>query len=40
MAGKKDVSERTMHMLHDWIDKHIKITVREYTKYLNNKGIH
>ncbi|VAV82213.1 hypothetical protein MNBD_DELTA01-2053, partial [hydrothermal vent metagenome] len=35
MAGKKDVTGRTMYLLKDWIDKHIKIKDKEYSKYLN-----
>ncbi|VAW69957.1 hypothetical protein MNBD_GAMMA09-1029 [hydrothermal vent metagenome] len=39
MAGKKDVTGRTMYLLKDWIDKHIKIKDKEYSKYLNERGV-
>ncbi len=39
MAGKKDVTGRTVYLLKDWIDKHIKIMDREYIEHMNNNGV-
>ncbi len=39
-SGQKDLTIDALTFLRDWIDEHITGTDKEYTAYLNGKGVH
>lgn len=40
LAGKANITFEVMDFLEKWLDKHIMGTDKQYTPFLNGKGIH
>lgn len=38
-SGQKELTVETLTFLRDWVDNHITVTDKEYSGFLNDKGV-